>query len=272
MALAADALGADVEAFDVLGTDDAVTLAWGDRVVRIGGPKSANGIPIADWADALLEISPVLIAPLGAPLAVDGGTLLVFPRLPTLGVEALDPIGTGAALAAFHEDGTAYLEHVDLPAFDPLALARTWLGRAGDLVPAAIGADLLTAIAATWPAVGGPRTVLHGDAHAANWCADDTGRWRLIDAAYLGAGPATYDLAPLAVVDARLGLGDERSLAFRRAYETVAGPVDDRSLNAAIRVRSLLSALWYAARPGADQAAIRDRLDDLTPPLSHPDS
>lgn len=276
VALAAAALGESPEAFDVLGIDRAVTLGWEDRIVRVGGTRSANGLPIGDWAEALAEISPVLVAPLGPPVAVDDGALLVFDRLPVTGVDALDPGGAGAALAALHADGAAYLDHVAFPGLEPPALARGWLARAGDLIPEPTGRALVDEIAATWSTVRGPRTVLHGDAHAANWCADATGNWRLIDADYLGAGPAVYDLAPLTVVDERLGRGPERARALRRAYEAAAGPVDDASLAAAIRVRLLLSVLWFAARPGVERSAVRRRLADLvgpsTPPPSPPDS
>lgn len=259
-AIAADALAVDAGAFEILGTDEAITLGWGDRVVRVGRRMSANGIPVADWATVLAELSSVLVAPLGDTIDVGGDTVVVFPRLPVRGADALDATGAGEALAAFHADGVVYLDHVTLPAFDPLALARSWLGRAGDLVPAEVAAAILAEIGATWPKVTGPRTILHGDAHAANWCADAARRWRLIDADYLGVGPATYDLAPLAVVDRRLGRGEERAVALRRAYETVAGPVDEASLAAAIRVRDLLSALWFAARDGAESEAVRERL------------
>ncbi len=276
VAVAAEALGDAPEAFEVLGSDTAVTLGWADRIVRVGGTRSAMGLPIGDWAEALVEISPVLVAPLGPPVVVDDGAILVFDRLPVTGVDALDPVEAGAALAALHADGAAYLDHVAFPAFDPLALARGWLARTGDLIPDEAEHALIDEIEATWSDVRGPRTVLHGDAHAANWCADATGRWRLIDADYLGAGPAVYDLAPLTVVDERVGRGPERARALQRAYEAAAGPVDDASLVAAIRVRTLLSVLWFAAQPRAERSAVRGRLADLvgppTPPPSHPDS
>lgn len=262
-ALAADALGTEATAFEVLGADSAISLGWGDRVVRVGGPLSATGIPLADWAVVLAELSPVLVAPIDAPIMVDGHVVLVFPRLPITGDDAFDAEAAGAALAALHADGSTYLDHVTLPSFDPLALARSWLGRAGDLVPATVGTEIVDQIVRAWTGVSGPRTVLHGDAHAANWCADATGRWRLIDADYLGVGPAVYDLAPLAVVDERLGRGPERAVALRRAYEAAAGPVDDASLAAASRVRALLSVLWFAARDGADAEAVRERLVSL---------
>ena len=116
------------------------------------------------------------------------------------------------------------------------------------------------AIGEHWPSVTGEQTVIHGDAHRANWWPERADWWMLIDPEFLSLGPAVYDLAPLEVTERRLGLGPSRFSSFQAGYESLAGRIDPAALAAAIRVRELLSVAWLASRVGEDsQIAVRAR-------------
>lgn len=259
--LAAHALGRPPASFGLLHADEAVTLALDDQVVRVMGQATATGLPVARWTHLLAGISPVLVAPLGPPVLVEGAAIVVFPRLPLDGLTELDPVAAGAALARLHAAGARWTDDPELPRFDPTVLADAWLERTTVALPAEFLARTRTALVEAWRAVDAPAAVLHGDAHAANWRGATAGDWRLVDAEYLSVGPAVYDLAPLEVVDRRLGAGPARFDVLRRAYVAAGGVVDDGALAAAIRTRELLSAAWYAARE-PDGERVRRRLED----------
>ena len=258
-ALACRAFGADPGAATVLRAADAITVDLADgRVARV--------VPDADAdAERVIAALPLLdgrvLEPLAPPRRVDGALAIAYPRV-TPGLEGRDDLAMGGAcLAGLHRVDA---EAVDLPLFDPARIAVRWLDRADVLLDHERDA-LLGGIAAAWPAVSGPPCVLHGDAHPANWWVARDDWWVLIDPEFLSLGPAVYDLAPLEVVERRLGLGPSRFASFLAGYESVAGPVDPAALAAAIRVRELLAVAWLVGRAGGDSelaVRARSRLDD----------
>jgi Ser/Thr protein kinase RdoA (MazF antagonist) len=144
--------------------------------------------------------------------------------------------------------------------FSPQAHAERWLDRAQAVFTADERARLLDAVDTAWPEVAGPPTVIHGDAHLGNWWPARADWWVLIDPEYLSIGPAVYDLAPLEVVERRLGTPPSRFPSFLQGYESADGAVDRRALASAIHVRELLSVAWLAARSGDDsELALRTR-------------
>ncbi|MFM9125862.1 MAG: phosphotransferase family protein [Actinomycetota bacterium] len=146
----------------------------------------------------------------------------------------------------------------------PVRLAERWLDRAPDVLDRDRRSALLGAVDERWALVTGEPAVLHADAHPANWFADEAGPWLMIDPEYLSIGPAVYDLAPLEVVERRLGAGPSRFPSCRAGYEDLAGAVDGAALAAAIGTRELLSVAWLAARATDPATAghVRDRLAD----------
>jgi antitoxin (DNA-binding transcriptional repressor) of toxin-antitoxin stability system len=263
VALACAAFDLDPRHAAVLRAGDHITVALdADHVARvIPAPTDDDRRALA--AALLL---PRLVQRLDDPVERDGALVVAYPRVaPGLdGIADLAP--TGASLSAHHAQGRLLLREgaVDLPAFDPLRLAERWLERAPDVLDAAARSALLGAVDERWALVDGEPAVLHADAHPANWFADDAGPWLMIDPEYLAIGPAVYDLAPLEVVERRLGAGPSRFASFRAGYEAPAGPVDDAALAAAIGARELLSVAWLAARAADARTAdrVRARLDD----------
>ena len=263
LALACAAFGLDPGHAAVLRAADHITVALdADHVARVI-PDPTDDDRRALAAAMLL---PRLLQRLDDPVERDGALVVAYPRV-TPGLDDIaDLAPAGASLAAHHAQGRLLLREgaVDLPAFDPLRLAERWLERAPGVLDAAARSALLGAVDERWAPVDGEPAVLHADAHPANWFADEAGPWLMIDPEYLSIGPAVYDLAPLEVVERRLGSGASRFGSFRAGYEEAAGPVDDPALEAAIGVRELLSVAWLAARAGdAETAArVRARLDD----------
>ena len=201
-----------------------------------------------------------------APIDVPG-TLAWLGGRTIAGLDGRDDLAMGGAcLAGLHQLGVGLVaDGIDLPAFDPEAIATRWLDRAPDVLLGHERAALLDAIGTAWPDVVGPATVVHGDAHPANWWVARDDWWVLIDPEFLSVAPAVYDLAPLEVVERRLGLGPSRFPSFLAGYESQAGPVDRAALAAAVRVRELLAVAWLAGRAADDSALAvrtRQRLDD----------
>jgi hypothetical protein len=256
--LACRAFGADPAATAVLRASDAITVDLADgRVARI--------VPDADAdAERVIAALPLLgghvLEPLAPPVRLDGGIAVAYPRVAP-GLDGRDDLAMGGAcLAGLHRIDA---DDLDLPVFDPRRLAERWLDRQPDVLLAHERDRLLADIDAAWPAVTGATAVLHGDAHPANWWVAREDWWVLIDPEFLSVGPAVYDLAPLEVVERRLGLGPSRFPSFLAGYESAAGPVDPAALDAAIRVRELLAVAWLAAR-AADSATalqVRQRLE-----------
>jgi Ser/Thr protein kinase RdoA (MazF antagonist) len=260
VALACAALGADPATAQVLRAADAVTVQLDDaRVARV--------IPDAD-ADtrralaAIGELDGHILEPLGAPVELESALVVPYPRITPNGEEHRDLGIAGACLAGLHARGRAALQRgtIDLPVFSPQAHAERWLDRAQAVFTADERARLLDAIDTAWPEVAGPPTVIHGDAHLGNWWPARADWWVLIDPEYLSIGPAVYDLAPLEVVERRLGTPPSRFPSFLQGYESADGAVDRRALASAIHVRELLSVAWLAARSGDDsELALRTR-------------
>ena len=260
VALACAALGADPTSARVLRAADAVTVQLDDtRVARV--------IPDAD-ADtrralvAIGELDGHILAPLGAPVELETALVVPYPRITPNGEEYRELGIAGACLAGLHARGRAALQHgtIDLPVFSPQAHAERWLYRAQAVFTADERARLLDAIDTAWPEVAGPPTVIHGDAHLGNWWPARADWWVLIDPEYLSIGPAVYDLAPLEVVERRLGTPPSRFPSFLQGYESADGAIDRRALASAIHVRELLSVAWLAARSGDDsELALRTR-------------
>jgi Ser/Thr protein kinase RdoA (MazF antagonist) len=260
VALACAALGADPATSQVLRAADAVTVQLDDaRVARV--------IPDAD-ADtrralvAIGELDGHILAPLGAPVELETALVVPYPRITPNGEEYRELGIAGACLAGLHARGRAALQHgtIDLPVFSPQAHAERWLYRAQAVFTADERARLLDAIDTAWPEVAGPPTVIHGDAHLGNWWPARADWWVLIDPEYLSIGPAVYDLAPLEVVERRLGTPPSRFPSFLQGYESADGAIDRRALASAIHVRELLSVAWLAARSGDDsELALRTR-------------
>lgn len=263
VALACAAFGLDPGRASVLRAADHITVALDeDHVARvIPAPTDDDRRALA--AAMLL---PRLLQRLDDPVERDGALVVAYPRV-TPGLDGIaDLAPAGASLAAHHAQGRLLLlqDAVDLPAFDPVRLAERWLDRAPDVLDRDQRSALLGAVDERWALVTGEPAVLHADAHPANWFADEAGPWLMIDPEYLSIGPAVYDLAPLEVVERRLGTGPSRFPSCRAGYEDLAGAVDATSLAAAIGVRELLSVAWLAAR-AADPATaghVRDRLAD----------
>ncbi len=264
LGLACTAYGRDPATASVLRAGEAVTVAIDEEhVVRVLPAPDAG----ARRALAAARLLPRLLQALDDEREADGALLVPYPRVaPGLaGIPDLAPVG--AALAEHHAPGRVLLAAgaLDLPRFDPAALADRWLARAPDALDPADRAEMEAAIAERWARVDGDETVLHGDAHPANWAADHDGRWLLLDPEFLAVGPAVYDLAPLEVVERRLGAAPSRFASFREGYEAIAGTFDDEALAAAIGVRELLAVAWLVGRsPAAPSAAeeARRRLPD----------
>lgn len=260
VAIACTALGADTADAQVLRAADAIT-------VQLDAERVARVIPDAD-ADTLRVLAAIaaldghVLEPLGEPIAQDGTLVVPYPRITPNGDAHRDLGIAGACLAGLHARGRAALERgdIDLPAFSPNAIATRWLDRADAVFTRDERARLLDAIDTAWPEVAGPPTVIHGDAHLANWWPASADWWVLIDPEFLSIGPAVYDLAPLEVVERRLGTPPSRFPSFLAGYESADGAVDRRSLASAIHVRELLSVAWLASRSGADsELALRTR-------------
>jgi len=258
LALACAAFDVHPGGAHVLRAADAITIALDeDHVARV--IPAPDGDTSRVLAAALLL--PRLLQRLDDPVERGGALIVAYPRV-TPGLDGVaDLAPAGASLAAHHAHGRTLLHRdaVDLPAFDPLRLAKRWLAQAPAVLGAEGGSDLLRAVEARWPLVTGAAAVLHADAHPANWFADDAGPWLMLDPEYLSIGPAVYDLAPLEVVERRLGAGPSRFASARGGYEDLEGPVDEAALDAAIGVRELLAVAWLAARAADDATAERAR-------------
>lgn len=263
VALACAAFDLDPAQARVLRAADHITVALDtDHVARVIPD------PLDDDRRALAAamLLPRLLQRLDDPVERDGALIVAYPRV-TPGLDGVADLAPGGAgLAAHHAQGRLLLDAgaVDLPAFDPVHLAERWLARAPAVLDPDQRSSLLHALDARWGAVAGEPAVLHADAHPANWFADDSGPWLMIDPEYLSIGPAVYDLAPLEVVERRLGEGPSRFGSFRAGYEAAAGPLDEAALAAAIGARELLSVAWLAARAadGALVAHVQARLAD----------
>lgn len=259
VAIACAALGADPAEARVLRAADAITVQVDDaRVARVIPGADANARRVLA---AISELDGHVLEPLGEAVELDGALVVAYPRITPDGDAHRDLGIAGACLAGLHARGRAALERgLDLPAFDPQALAARWLDRAAAVFTADERGRLLTAIDSAWPEVAGPQTVIHGDAHLGNWWPARTDWWVLIDPEFLSMGPAVYDLAPLEVVERRLGTPPSRFPSFLAGYESADGAVDRRALASAIHVRELLSVAWLAARSGDDsELALRTR-------------
>lgn len=259
VALACAALGADPADARVLRAADAIT-------VQLDEQRVARVIPDADAGTrrvlaAIGQLDGHVLEPLGEAVALEGALVVPYPRVTPNGDAHRDLGIAGACLAGLHARGRAALERgIDLPAFAPQAIAERWLDRADAVFTADERERLLDAIAATWPEVAGPQTVIHGDAHLGNWWPARSDWWVLIDPEFLSIGPAVYDLAPLEVVERRLGTPPSRFPSFLAGYESADGAVDRRALASAIHVRELLSVAWLASRSGDDsELALRTR-------------
>ena len=257
--LACRALGADPASAAVLRAADAVTVDLADgrvaRVVPAAGPDAERVIA------ALPLLEGHVLEPLAPPVRADGALLIAYPRV-VPGLDGRDDLAMGGAcLAGLHRIGLRLVaDEVDLPRFAPAALAADWLARGDGVLLSHERDALLAGVADAWAAVVGPPTVIHGDAHPANWWVAREDWWVLIDPEFLSVAPAVYDLAPLEVVERRLGLGPSRFPSFLAGYESQAGPVDRAALAAAVRVRELLAVAWLAARAGGDsELAVRAR-------------
>ncbi len=263
VAAACRALDGDPATATVLRAADAVTVQLdATRVARVIPLDAAESHDLARVIAAIPSLGGHILQPLTGPIETDAATVVAYPRVHP-GLDQHTDLGMGGAcLAQFHRVGRAGLDSgsIDLPAFDPVALAGQWLDRAAGVLTDAERARLLDALADHWLLVHGPSVVLHADAHPANWWAADVAWWVLIDPEFLSVGPAVYDLAPLEVVERRLSLAPSRFASFRSGYESMAGPVDVEALTAAIRVRELLAVAWLAARAQHDsQVALRVR-------------
>lgn len=260
VAIACAALGADPAGTQVLRAADAIT-------VQIDAERVARVIPDAD-ADthrvltAIDSLDGHVLEPLDDPILLDGALVVPYPRITPNGADHRDLGIAGACLAGLHARGRAALERgeIDLPAFEPHTIATRWLDRAEAVFTRDERTRLLEAIDTAWPEVAGPPTVIHGDAHLGNWWPASSDWWVLIDPEFLSIGPAVYDLAPLEVVERRLGTPPSRFPSFLAGYESADGAVDRRALASAIHVRELLSVAWLASRAGHDsELALRTR-------------
>ena len=263
LALACDALGTDPAQADVLRAADAITVRVdASRVARVIPGDADSIVATQRVLAAIAKLPEHILQPLGEAVVL-GDTLVVPYPLVVPGAPADADLGiAGACLAALHTAGHHLLvdDALDLPLFDPLAVATRWLDRSIAVFTESERADLLAAIDEHWPNVMGEQTVIHGDAHRANWWPERADWWVLIDPEYLSIGPAVYDLAPLEVVERRLGTPPSRFPSFLQGYESADGAVDRRALASAIHVRELLSVAWLAARSGDDsELALRTR-------------
>lgn len=258
LALACAAFDMDPAGARVLRAADAITIALDDdHVARVIPDPDADARRVLEAAMLL----PRLLQRLDDPVERDGALIVAYPRV-TPGLDHIEDLApAGASLAAHHAQGRVLLRQdaIDLPAFDPLGLADRWLARAPGVLARDEAADLMRALEARWALVEGEPAVLHADAHPANWFADDAGPWLMLDPEYLSIGPAVYDLAPLEVVERRLGAGPSRFASARRGYEALEGALDEAALAAAVGARELLAVAWLAARATDDATAARVR-------------
>ncbi len=264
VALACDTFGATPAGAKVLRAADAITVQLDDaRVVRVIPGSPSELVDAERVLAALPHLTGLVLAPLAPPLRRDDAVLVAYPRIHPGLAGRVDLAEVGRALAAFQRRGrTALAAGVELPAFDPLAIASRWLAHSS--MGASEAEQLLAAITDAWPGVTGPTGIIHADAHPANWASAGANGWLLIDPEFLSIGPEVYDLAPLEVVERRLSADPSRFPSFLAGYEALAGTVDRAALAAACRVRELLSVAWLAAQPGnaANTARARGRLSD----------
>lgn len=261
--LACAALGADPAAATVLRAADAITVQVDDaRVARVIPTATVPAADTRRVLAAIAELDGHILEPLGEPIGIDDALVVPYPRIFPNGDQQRDLGIAGACLAGLHARGRAALERgaIDLPTFDPRAIAERWLDRGATVFTRDERERLLAAIDTAWPEVAGPTTVIHGDAHLGNWWPAHPDWWVLIDPEFLSIGPAVYDLAPLEVVERRLGTPPSRFPSFLAGYESADGAVDRRALASAIHVRELLSVAWLAARSAHDsESALRTR-------------
>ena len=138
-----------------------------------------------------------------------------------------------------------------------MAEAAGWLPRRAD---EGLRRELEARAAALAPALAGPATLLHTDAHRGNFRAGG-GRAVLVDLESLAVGPALYDLAPLEVTERRFR-GDVPSW---RAFAVGAGAdPDDPRLGPLIALREVIAVGFVLGLGHRDVA--RARLADLDRP------
>ena len=146
-------------------------------------------------------------APLGPPVGVDDATVTAWEDVPDDGVrDDAAYAAMGRALATLHAVGGRLLHERALRPrpWQPLQWLEERLARAGAAADPGLAAALRERAAAEAAGLGGEETLLHTDAHAANFRVAG-GRAVLVDLEGLTRGPWRYDLAPMAVGERRYG-------------------------------------------------------------------
>jgi Ser/Thr protein kinase RdoA (MazF antagonist) len=262
-------LGAGL-ALQPLKASDAVTFRSPLGIVRVT-PLALRPLDDLDaeahTARTLADAGAPVPRPLQGPQVVEDAAVAVWEDVPDAGVRgAAAYAAMGRALRRFHEVGGTLLLAGQLQPrpWQPLAWLSTRIARGGSAVDALLAAEVVARATAEAGRLTGSETLLHTDAHAANFRVDADGRAVLVDLEGLARGPWPYDLAPMAVGERRYG-GDPALFAAAAVAYGVAP--DDGALEPAIRLRELLAIGYVLGQAHRDPAATdvaRARFADLT--------
>ncbi|MFI0407728.1 phosphotransferase family protein [Actinomadura sp. 3N508] len=198
----------------------------GDVAVKAHQADREHGALFLERIRLAGAVPDVLVAPLGAPIDVDGRTVTVYPYGRPVDPQGDLPWEEGARLLAVLHSMTV---SADAPSWGrPARVARRVSemghGPAEDVVrrafatlPAWIRGD------GDVPSDTG-KCLIHGDWHLGQMVRAQDGRWRLIDIEDLGTGDPAWDLArPAALYSAGVLHPDEWS-RFLGAYQGAGGP------------------------------------------------
>jgi hypothetical protein len=253
------ALGADLP-LEPLRIADAATFRAPSGIVRVTSAAFRDEAEMAAEVDAVRRIraaGAAVMAPLEGPIAVEDAIVVLWEDVEDVGArDQAAYAAMGRTLAQFHEVGGTLLRDGALapPPWEPLSWLEGRLARGGDAVDPGFAAALRERAVAEADGLHGEETVLHTDAHEANFRVDRTGRAVLVDLEGLARGCWRYDLAPMAVGERRYGGDPER---WRDAVRAYGIDPDDPELGPAIRLRELLAVAYAAGQAYRDPDAMR---------------
>ena len=242
----------------LLRASGAVTFRGPGAIVRVTPTALRPREDVAAELEAVARLSAAgapVPAPLGPAVGVDDATVTAWEDVPDDGVrDDAAYAAMGRALATLHAVGGRLLHERALRPrpWQPLQWLEERLVRAGPAADPGLAAALRTRAAAEAAGLTGEETLLHTDAHAANFRVA-AGRAVLVDLEGLTSGPWRYDLAPMAVGERRYGGEPARWRAMAVAYGT---DPDDPALLPAIRLRELLAVGYVFAQAVSDPAAM----------------
>jgi Phosphotransferase enzyme family len=240
------------KAFDLHGALSVLRAAPGGSVTyRAVGV----GIVRVDRTASALVARARLLSARGAPVVEPlAGPVLINDRIVSLWRDAAnDPepdfAAMGRALRGLHDIGGRLVDDGELAvdAFDPAAWLEQRLAGARD---ADLCSKLRRRVSAAAAALTGAATLLHTDAHAANFRVHHH-QALLVDLEGLSTGPALYDLAAMEVTQRRFRRDRASFVAFAHGYG--ADP-DQPGLAAMIELREALAVGFVAGLGRLDAA------------------